>query len=316
MEQAELQRSTIAFPPAMQIFERGWLSANSVLFADPQGGTLIDTGHVSHKEQTTALVIYAVDRHENPNLRRIINTHLHADHCGANHHLGRLTVCDITIPEGYADAVRDWDLKKLSFEVLDQPCDVFEFHDTVAAGDVLTMGEREWQALAAPGHDGDSLMFHCADEGLLISGDALWEDGCGALFPSADPATLDHDFAQAFATLDLIDTLTLRAVIPGHGAPFVDAKGAVARARSRLDYLAADRTRNAWHVIKTLVKFRLLDRRRISLERLWEMVDTVPGIRFARRDLDLSREQIVSHVIDALVKKKAAIFRDNVLENV
>lgn len=299
----------------MQVFERGWLSSNCVLFADAQGGTLIDTGHVSHKEQTTALVTYAIERHANPNLRRIINTHLHSDHCGANHHLGRLTVCDITIPEGYADAVRDWDPDRLSFEATGQACDVFEFHDTIAAGDVLTMGEREWQAIAAPGHDGDSLMFHCPEERLLITGDALWEDGCGALFPSADPATLARDFDAAFATLDLIDSLKVRAVVPGHGAPFTDLDGALVRARGRLAHLASDPTRNAWHVIKTLVKFRLLDDRRIDLDVLWEMVDEVPIIRFARRDLPIAREAIVARVIDDLVKKQAATFHDNTLRN-
>ena len=46
---------------------------------------------------------------------------------------------------------------------------------------------------------------------------------------------------ELLAVLALIDTLDLRLVIPGHGAPFTDAKGALVRARSRLAYLAADR---------------------------------------------------------------------------
>jgi len=130
-----------------------------------------------------------------------------------------------------------------------------------------------------------------------------------------DPAVLDREFAGAFATLDLIDSLPLRAVVPGHGSPFVDVKGALARARSRLDRLASDRSLNAWHVIKSLVKFRLLDERVLDLETLWTMVDTVPIIRFARRDLTQTREAIVARVIDDFVRKRVATFQDNLLRN-
>ena len=69
-------------PPTMRVFERGWLSSNNVLlFDDDSSATLVDTGYVSHRTQTLALVQSALGGRK---LTRILNTHLHSDHCGGN----------------------------------------------------------------------------------------------------------------------------------------------------------------------------------------------------------------------------------------
>ena len=65
----------------MTVLERGWLSANSVLFTGPDGAALVDTGYCIHAEQTLDLVRSALGREP---LARILNTHLHSDHCGGN----------------------------------------------------------------------------------------------------------------------------------------------------------------------------------------------------------------------------------------
>ena len=298
--------TTIRFPAGMQVFERGWLSSNCVLFADDNGATLIDSGFVSHAEQTVALVLHAIDRHRAPKLRRVINTHLHSDHCGGNALLARRMRCEVVIPEGNACGVRSWDQRFLSFDLTGQHCDRFDFTDTVSAGDVLTLGGQEWEALAAPGHDVDSVMFHCEDEGILISGDAIWEDGCGAMFPTANPKTLDEDFSAAFETLELVASLDVRVIVPGHGAPFTDAEGALERVRSRLRRLSADPARNGLHVAKVLLKYRLLDDRRMSIETVHAMFRDVPAIRYANRDIGLPFQVLADRTIDALVKVGAA----------
>ena len=302
----ENRTTTMRFPAGMQVFERGWLSSNCVLFEDDNGATLIDSGFVSHAEQTLALVLHAVERHGNPRLRRVINTHLHSDHCGGNALLARRTRCEIVIPEGNSYGVRHWDQRFLSFDLTGQRCGRFDFTDTVSAGDVLTLGGQEWEALAAPGHDVDSLMFHCEDEGILISGDAIWEDGCGAMFPTANPKTLDEDFSAAFETLELVESLDVRIIVPGHGAPFTDAEGALDRVRSRLRRLMADPARNGMHVAKVLLKYRLLEERRLSIETIRTMFREVPTLTHANRDIQLPTVVLVDRTIDALVKVGAA----------
>ena len=122
---------TTLLPPRMQVFERGWLSSNCVLFEDDHGATLIDSGYVTHAEQTMAMVLHALEGHDNPKLRRVINTHLHSDHCGGNALLARRTRCEIVIPEGNSYGVRNWDQRFLSFVATGQRCDRFDFTDTI-----------------------------------------------------------------------------------------------------------------------------------------------------------------------------------------
>lgn len=289
-------------PTGMQVFERGWLSSNCVLFEDDAGSTLIDSGYVTHAEQTLALVLHALESHRNPKLRRVINTHLHSDHCGGNALLARRTRCDIVIPEGNSYGVRNWDQRFLTFEALDQRCDRFDFTDTISAGDVLTLGGQEWEALAAPGHDVDAVMLHCEDEGILISGDAIWEDGCGAMFPTANPKTLDEDLSAAFETLALVDSLDVRLVVPGHGAPFTDIDGAVERVRGRLRRWSVDHGKNAWHCVKVLLKYRLLEDRRLSVETVRAMFRDVPAITYANRDIACSPSVLAERTMDDLVR--------------
>ena len=307
---------TITLPPGMQLFERGWLSSNCVLFEDDSGATLIDTGFQSHAEQTLALAMHALERHRTPRLRRILNTHLHSDHCGGNALIAKRTRCGIVIPEGNSYAVRHWDHRLLTFESTGQPCARFDFTDTLSAGDVLTLGGMEWEALAAPGHDVDSLMFHCEAEGILISGDALWEDGSGAIFPSANPKTLDEDFGAAFETLGLVESLAARVVIPGHGRPFTDVGGALARARSRMKHLSSDRAKNGRHVVKVLLKYRLLDERRMTIEDVVTMFREVPVIGLAILDIKLPYRDLALRTVDDLVRVGVARVEDDVLLDV
>jgi glyoxylase-like metal-dependent hydrolase (beta-lactamase superfamily II) len=291
-----------AMPAGIQVFERGWLSSNCILFQDEPGATLVDSGYITHAEQTYQLVMHALEKHRTPRLRRIINSHLHSDHCGGNALIGRRTHCEIVVPEGNSYGVRNWDQRFLSFEATGQRCDRFDFTDTLSAGDFLTLGGEEWEALAAPGHDVDSLMLWCKDEGILISGDALWEDGCGAMFPTANPKTLDEDFGAAFETLELVESLDVRLVIPGHGKPFTDVDGALDRARSRMRRLSADPAKNAMHVAKVLLKYRLLDDRRMSIDDVHAMFRTVPAIRHANRDIALSPKALADQTMDDLIR--------------
>ena len=69
---------------------------------------LVDTGHVVHAEQTVALVRHAL---RGEPLARIVNTHLHTDHCGGNAALQRAFGVPIIVPPGNADAVASWDTR-------------------------------------------------------------------------------------------------------------------------------------------------------------------------------------------------------------
>jgi glyoxylase-like metal-dependent hydrolase (beta-lactamase superfamily II) len=238
----------------ISVFERGWLSSNNILLhGDGAGAVLVDSGHALHAEQTVALVRHGL--RDEP-LARIVNTHLHSDHCGGNAVLQRAFDVPITIPPGHWHAVQSWDDAVLSYQASGQWCERFSADARLEPGDTLAVGTRGWRAIGSPGHDPHSVMLHDAEGGVLISADALWENGFGIVFPELDG---EPGFDDVAAVLDAIEALGVRCVIPGHGAPFTDVAGALARARSRLGSFRADPARHLRHGIKVLIKYHLLE---------------------------------------------------------
>ncbi|MBV7539179.1 MBL fold metallo-hydrolase [Duganella sp. sic0402] len=288
-------------PDSIQVLERGWLSSNNIMLLGRHDTAIIDTGYLSHAPQTLELVRHVLHgRH----LDQILNTHLHSDHCGGNAILQAHFGCKTSIPAAEADKVRHWDVEALSFKATGQRCDRFTFDATVAPGDVLQLADMEWQALAAPGHDPHSLIFYCPAARVLVSADALWENGFGVIFPELDGQS---GFAEERATLDLIAGLDVAVVIPGHGAPFTDVAGALGRARSRLDYLAADPVRNAQNALKVLLKFLLLERQRIALADVPALLTSMPVFAAANDNhLKQPPEALGPWAVGQLVRAAAA----------
>jgi glyoxylase-like metal-dependent hydrolase (beta-lactamase superfamily II) len=283
-------------PATMRVFERGWLSSNNILFIGSQETVLVDTGYATHAAQTVALVQHALQVRP---LDLIVNTHLHSDHCGGNAALQRAYSCSTAIPVAEVDKVRTWDEGALSFESTGQQCERFTFNATLQPGDGLTWGGMHWEALAAPGHHPHSLVFYCAEERLLISADALWENGFGVVFPELEG---ESGFAETRATLEMIANLDIRLVIPGHGAPFTDVNKALDTAFSRLDYFVADPIRNAKNAVKVMLKFLLLERQQLSLAGLPKLLSSVRLFQVAnQRFLRMPDAELVQWAVAQLV---------------
>ena len=241
-------------------FERGWLSSNNVLLHDDSGaaGTvLIDSGHLHHAAQTEQLLHHAL---AGAPLARIVNTHLHADHCGGNATLQRAFGCRIGIPPGQWQAVQAWDDVALSYAPTGQACERFTADARVLPGSELQVGSQRWQVHAAPGHDPHSIILFNAEQRVAITADALWERGFGVVFPELDGHPDDASaFDEVAASLDLIESLDARWAIPGHGAPFADVPAALAIARQRLAAFRADPLKHARHAMRALITFHLLE---------------------------------------------------------
>ncbi len=245
-------------PAQIRVLERGWLSANNIVFHEGAQATLVDSGYLTHAGQTLALVERAL---EGRKLVRLINTHSHSDHIGGNAALRRAHGCRILVPEGMAPAVADWDEDALLLSSAHQQAEPFAFDATIAPGDELEMGGLRWQALHVPGHDMHALAYFAPKERILISGDALWQDGFGVMFAElhGDPSGLP---AQR-RTLETLRELAVDVVIPGHGAPFADYAAAVERALARLAAFENSPERMAKSAMKALFTFTLLEKRRM-----------------------------------------------------
>jgi glyoxylase-like metal-dependent hydrolase (beta-lactamase superfamily II) len=298
----------------LSVFERGWLSSNNVLLhgrGDGEPATLVDASHCLHGEQTVALVRHALRPGEA--LAAVVNTHLHSDHCGGNAALQRAFGARIVIPPGEADAVARWDEDALSYRATGQRMERFAHDAVLRPGESLQVGARTWAALAAPGHDPHSLILFDAEDGVLISADALWANGFGVVFPELDG---EQAFDDVAAVLDLIERLAPRLVIPGHGAPFADVREALARARSRLAGFVADPARHARHAAKVLLKYHLLEERQLLLPALRAWWAATPLAQRVWRRLggpDGSVEAWGERLVDELVASGALARRDGLI---
>lgn len=114
-----------------------------------------------------------------------------------------------------------------------EPSDLVS-HDS---GDTVTVGDIGIQLLHTPGHTPGSQCFLV--DGLLVSGDTLFLDGCGRTdLPGADPEAM-YDSLQRLASLP--DDV---AVFPGHR--YSPASVGTMAAIKELNYVYKPTTREQW----------------------------------------------------------------------
>jgi glyoxylase-like metal-dependent hydrolase (beta-lactamase superfamily II) len=307
-----------SLPASMRFVQRDWLSSNLVLFFDGEGdsreATVVDTGYQRHRELTVAIVerLLAAEGLPMSRLRRIVNTHLHSDHCGGNAALVRASGARVTVPASLLDAVRRWDEDTLTFRDFGQQCERFDADEGLAPGDTLVMGGLPWRAIAAPGHDPDSLLLHCAPARLLISADALWDSGFGVIFPEL---VGDSGFPEQASVLDAIAALPVDIALPGHGPLITDLPAAIARARSRLQAFVDDPRRSPRNAIKVMIKFMLLDHRRLPIAQVLGPLSRSRTIAGAAAQLGLNPEAAVRRSIDELLAQAQLALVDGELHD-
>lgn len=289
-------------PPQVRVLVRDWLSGNNIVLRSARDGhVLVDSGYSSHAGFTVALVRHALGGEP---LARLVNTHGHSDHVGGNAALRDAYACPIAFPETEAPLVERWDTKALLYDYADQFTPRFAVDEKLRAGSTHVFGGLDWRMLAAPGHDMGALVFWNPEHGILISGDALWENGYGFVMPQCiEPAALP----ATRATLDMIAALPVRVVIPGHGEPFSDVNAALDRAWRRTDAFAADDARMARYALKALLAFRLLDRRRMPLADLPAYVERVGVFRDLNAAvLRMPAPELASLLVEELTRAGAA----------
>jgi glyoxylase-like metal-dependent hydrolase (beta-lactamase superfamily II) len=287
-------------PPGVRVLTGDWLSCNQVLLSDATGDLLVDSGHVTRADDTLARLRRPELLGDRP-LARLINTHAHSDHIGGNAALRRACRCRITVPVGEAEHIRRWDTRAMWLDWAGQQAQRFDFDDTIAPGESFSGAGLQWEALPAPGHDQGALMFWSAEARILISGDALWENGFGIVLPEP-PEGMD----AARATLERIAALQVRLAIPGHGAPFTRVEHALARSFARLAAMRSDPGRAVRSVLKVMFAFTMLERERMPLADAMRLLQEIPMYReYNERYLQLPPAELAGWLLGELERAGA-----------
>jgi glyoxylase-like metal-dependent hydrolase (beta-lactamase superfamily II) len=110
-------------------------------------------------------------------------------------------------------------------------------------GDVIAMGQREWQVITAGGHSVEHALFFCESDKILIAGDQILSHMTPSVIaPSAQPeANPMQEYLDSLARLEALPADTL--VLPSHGLPFRGLHQRLAQLRehhlARLDDVAS-----------------------------------------------------------------------------
>ena len=304
--------NNLHLPANFQVIERGWLSANQIYLWSDSFLDVIDSGFCTHQAQTVELLNLQVKSVSDISPRFLINTHLHSDHCGGNAALLDAYGFKLLVPFAEFDAVQDWDLAKLGFSDLGQPCPIFSAFGSYQPETVLTLGNLDWEIHQAPGHEDEAQLLFNPEYNILISGDALWEKGFGALFPNDQGFS---NFEGALSTLELIAELQPEIVVPGHGGVFSDVSAALSFAQNRLSYLRSNPDRNLIHVANVLLKFKLLEWQSCQNMLALDWFQNTLMLQKIATILNLSTHDLYQQVVNSLIKANAIRLKDGLLLN-
>ncbi|MFC4944729.1 MBL fold metallo-hydrolase [Pseudonocardia sp. GCM10023141] len=163
----------------------------------------------------------------------------------------------------------------------------------------LQLGEAEWQVVATPGHTPGQLCLWQPDERLLAVGDALSDYDVGRV------AT-----ATAVASLERLDALHPRVLIPAHGPIPADHVGALAQARRRAQRLVDDPDGAVWYGARRIFAYALMIRGGIPVDAVEDYLLDRAWLTDAARLLRRSAPELVAELVDTMRRSGAVVEPD------
>ena len=154
----------------------------------------------------------------------IANTHLHADHYGANEAFREISGAEIAI-HPVQKKFYDIDVNKVpkffGFQAV-----AFK-EDICLDNDGLNTGKIEIEFIHSPGHSPDSICFYCREKRILVCGDVIFSENTGRVdLPGGDAGELKHSIKE-------LSQLQIEYLLPGH----MDVVTGAAEVKSNFEFV-------------------------------------------------------------------------------
>lgn len=283
--------------------QRPFPDANSLLIRGRQPA-LIDSGFVGHAEATAAWV-----RAQAGHVDLVVNTHWHSDHVGGNALL-QAAGAGIAASAPDAEAVARRDPGCCSAEYLDQPVAPYTVDEPLEDGQLLRLGDTDWEVIRTPGHTPGHLSLWQPDEDLLVVGDALSDYDVGWVNIALDgPAVA----ATALTSLQRLVDLGPRVLLPSHGPIPADTGAALAAAIRRAERLVDDPAGAVWYGARRIFAFALMIRGGIAADEVEPYLHARAWLRDAARLLNLTAEALAAELVRSMLRSGAVVLRDGLL---
>ena len=240
------------------------------------GIVLVDTGMHDRGSMANLELALSKTGHTVEDIRLIVITHAHIDHCGQAPPLAERVGCEVWMhPRWKLHAEHPPDIDR-TIEVALQsgvPADPLQrwaerrrgrgtgqagtLHSDrdLVPGVTIETDAGTWDVLETPGHAPSHVCLHQAQQRLLITGDHL----LGRVSQYFDVGYTPDPIGEFLHSLDVVDELDARLALAGHARPFTDIRGHVEANRELVGRnLAAvrdalsDGERTAYEVARTV----------------------------------------------------------------
>lgn len=274
--------------------------ANTLLLSGRQPA-LVDSGFVGHAEETADWArAHAGDVH------LVVNTHWHSDHVGGNALL-QARGAGIAAGAPEAEAISRRDPGCCAAEYLDQPVAPYTVDVPLDDGQILRLGEADWEVIRTPGHTPGHLALWQPEERLLVVGDALSDYDVGWVnlaLDGLDAAT------TALASLQRMAELSPRVLLPSHGPVPADPGAAFATALRRARRLVDDPDGAVWYGARRIFAFALMIRGGILVNEVEPYLHARAWLTDAARLLDRMPEALAAELTTTMLRSGAVVLRD------
>ncbi|MFC9763521.1 MBL fold metallo-hydrolase [Rhodococcus jostii] len=206
-----------------------------------------------------------------------------------------------------ADAIARRDPGCCLAEYLDQPVPPYTVDEPLDDGQLLRLGDTDWEVLHTPGHTPGHLALWHPEERLLVVGDALSDYDVGWVNLALDGPDAS---AAAVASLQRLADLEPGVLLPAHGPIPVEPTTAFANALRRGRRLVDDPDGAVWYGARRIFAFALMIRDGIAADEVEPYLLARAWLADAAQLLRRTPEALAAELVGTMIRSGAVVVRD------